>query len=148
VVEAFTSEPDKRLVVVGNGPLEGQLTDVATSNVTFLKDISDAALTRLYRDSKALIAVAYEDYGLTPIEAAVTGTPSIVLRWGGYLDTMVEDLTAVFIDEPGACDIRDGIARFEARDWDRDAIRAHSEAFTEQVFIATLTDLVKQASQP
>ncbi|MET3960891.1 glycosyltransferase involved in cell wall biosynthesis [Marmoricola sp. OAE513] len=146
VVEAFAAEPDKRLVVVGNGPLEGPLKEVATSNVQFLKDISDADLTRLYHDSRALVAVAYEDYGLTPIEAAATGTPCIVLRWGGYLDTMVEDLTAVFVDEPSPTALRDGIARFEARTWDPEAIKEHAEAFTEEVFTARLTEIVKRAA--
>jgi glycosyltransferase involved in cell wall biosynthesis len=117
----------------------------ATPNVLFLKDISDDALTRLYGNARALIAVAYEDYGLTPVEAAATGTPSIVLRWGGYLDTMVEDVTAVFVDEPTGPAIAEGIARFESRDWDRDAIRVHAQAFTEEVFIKTLTEMVGDA---
>ena len=50
--------------------------------------------------SRALIAASYEDFGLTPIEAAVSGKPSIVLRWGGFLDTVVEDSTGVFFDRP------------------------------------------------
>jgi glycosyltransferase involved in cell wall biosynthesis len=145
VVEAFAGEPGKRLIVVGSGPMEPDLLARATPNVLFLKDISDDALTRLYGDASALIAVAYEDYGLTPVEAAATGTPSIVLRWGGYLDTMIEDVTAVFVDEPTGPAIADGIARFEARAWDRDAIRVHSQAFTEDVFIKTLTELVSEA---
>lgn len=144
VVEAFAAEPDKRLVVVGTGPLESELHRVATANVTFLKDVSDTDLTRLYRDARALIAVAYEDYGLTPIEAAATGTPCLVLRWGGYLDTMVEDVTATFVDEPTAAAVREGLARFEARDWDADRIREHAEAFTEEVFTARLTEIVKR----
>jgi glycosyltransferase involved in cell wall biosynthesis len=144
VVAAFADRPDRRLVVVGSGPLEAELLSVATNNVTFLKDIGDDSLTQLYRDCRALIAVAYEDYGLTPIEAAATGTPCIVLRWGGYLDTMVEDVTATFIEAPTAAELRDGIARFESRSWDSEEIRAHAGGFTEAVFISTLTDLVKR----
>lgn len=146
VVEAFAATPDKRLVVVGSGPQESDLRRVATGNVTFLKDLTDVDLTRLYREARALIAVAYEDYGLTPIEAASNGTPCIVLRWGGYLDTMVEDLTATFIDEPTATAIRDGLERFETRSWDADLIRAHAEAFTEEVFVARLTEIVQGVS--
>jgi glycosyltransferase involved in cell wall biosynthesis len=147
VVGAFADLPDRRLVVVGSGPLESDLIASAGPNVTFVKDITDDALTRLYTDARALIAVAYEDYGLTPVEAAVTGTPCIVLRWGGYLDTMVEDVTATFIEEPTPADIGDGIARFEQRTWDREVIRAHSDAFTEKVFIGTLHELVRHEAE-
>lgn len=145
-VAAFAQEPDKRLVVVGSGPLEESLRAAASANVTFLKDITDDALSRLYADARALVAIAHEDYGLTPIEAAASGTPCVVLRWGGYLDTMVEGTTAVFIDEPTPAAVRDGLARIEATTWDRDAIRAHAAQFTEQVFIDRLRAVVAGVS--
>ncbi|MCW2786123.1 MAG: mgtA 1 [Marmoricola sp.] len=143
VVETFAHLASRRLVVVGSGQLEHDLAKIATPNVTFVKDISDAELVRLYSNARALIAVAYEDYGLTPIEAAVAGTPSIVLRWGGYLDTMVEDVTATFVEEPTPAAIAEGITRFEARTWDADAIRDHAVAFSEATFIQTIQELVK-----
>ena len=49
---------------------------------------------------RALIAAAFEDFGLTPVEAAAFGTPSIALRYGGYLDTVVEEGTGLFFDRP------------------------------------------------
>lgn len=145
VVAAFADLPDRRLVVVGSGPMEAHLHEVATPNVTFLKDLGDDALTRLYGDARALVALAYEDFGLTPIEAAAHGTPSVVLRWGGYLDTMAEDLTAIFVDAPTAPALLAGIAAFESRDWDAEAIRKHAEQFTEQVFIDRLRGIVDSA---
>lgn len=142
VVEAFAREPHRNLVVVGRGPLETTLRAGATSNVLFLKDIPDAELAWLYENCRSLIAVSFEDYGLTPIEAASFGKPSIVLRWGGYLDTMIEGLTAVFVDEPKAENIRMAMDEIESRSWDASLITVHSSAYSEPEFIERLRNVV------
>ena len=50
--------------------------------------------------ASALVAASYEDFGLTPVEAAAFGRPTAALRWGGFLDTIVEGTTGCFFDEP------------------------------------------------
>ncbi len=138
VVAAYAEEPDRRLIVVGRGPEESVLRTLAGPNVLFLQSISDGELAWLYRGCSALIAVSYEDFGLTPLEAASFGKPSVVLRWGGFLETQVEGVTAVFVDEPTPAAVREGIARADATVWDVDAIRAHADRYGEEVFLASL----------
>ena len=48
--------------------------------------IDDAELRWLYSHCRALVAPSYEDFGLTPVEAASFGKPTVALRAGGYLD--------------------------------------------------------------
>jgi glycosyltransferase involved in cell wall biosynthesis len=55
----------------------------------FVPNISDGRLAWLYRLTNALVALSHEDFGLTPLEAASFGKPSVVLRWGGFLETQV-----------------------------------------------------------
>lgn len=144
VVEAFAAEPRRRLIVVGQGPEEAYLKRIAGPNVYFVKDISDEELAWLYRRTNALVAVSYEDYGLTPLEAASFGKPSIVLRWGGFVDTMVENVTAVFVDSPSAGDIRRALAVVDARSWDAERIAEHADRYSEDVFIDAIRALVKE----
>ena len=144
IIAAYAEEPERRLIVVGRGPQEEQLRAAAGDNVYFCHDISDAELAWLYRGSRALLAISYEDFGLTPLEAASFGKPCIVLRWGGFVETMVEDVTAVFVDAPDAAHVREALVRLDARAWDPEPIVAHAAKYHESVFIDTMRKLVAE----
>jgi len=143
VVAAFADEPRRRLVVVGSGPEKPRLVAMAGDNVMFVESITDGQLAWLYRRSRALLAISYEDFGLTPLEAAAFGKPSLVLRWGGYVETMVENLTAVFVEVPEAAHVRQAMEQLDAREWDADRIREHAARFHEDVFVEHIRELVK-----
>jgi glycosyltransferase involved in cell wall biosynthesis len=142
IVEAFSRVRAEQLVVVGSGPLEAVLRQGAPSNVKFLPVVTDSQLRWLYANARALIAASYEDFGLTPIEAAAFGTPSIVLRFGGYLDTVREGRTGLFFDEPEPGLIATAIATFDEDAYDACAIRAHCDSFSEATFQARIREAV------
>ena len=104
VIDAIGMTPGQRLVVVGDGPelgrLERQADAVARGRVTFLQRVSDEELRWLYENSALLIAASHEDYGLSPIEAASFGKPTVALEAGGYLDTVVDNVNGVFFPRP------------------------------------------------
>jgi glycosyltransferase involved in cell wall biosynthesis len=85
-----------------------------------------------------VVAASYEDYGLTPLEAAVFGRPSVTLRGGGFLDTVVEGTTGLFFDRPVPSAIRPAVAAVAAREWDESRLRAHAESFSEERFAERL----------
>src|SRR5437763_11530000 len=45
--------------------------------------VSDAELRWLYGNAACLVTASYEDFGLTPLEAASFGVPTAALRFGG-----------------------------------------------------------------
>lgn len=137
VVRAFANT-DRRLVVVGHGPEGAHIERIKTPNVAMLSALTDAQMAWLYHSCKGLIAASYEDFGLTPIEAAVCGKPSVVLRWGGFLDTVIEGVTGMYFDRPEPDAIADAVNRFEAVSFDPDKLRAHAERFTEQRYAESL----------
>ena len=137
VVRAFATL-DRKLVLVGRGPEADRIQRMKTDNVVMLSDLTDAQMVWLYQHCRAVIAASYEDYGLTPIEAGVWGRPSVVLRWGGFLDTVVEDVTGVFFDEPDPVSIIRAIERLEQMPVDEEKIRSSMQRFTEAQFIDAL----------
>jgi len=143
IVAAYQGEPRRRLIVVGSGPQKQALRAASGDNVLFLEGVSDGQLAWLYRRSRALIAISYEDFGLTPLEAAAFGKPCIVLRWGGFVETMIENLTAVFIEVPEGEHVRRALEQLDARDWDADRIIEHAARYHEDVFVENIRDLVK-----
>ncbi len=134
VVEAFGLSPDRRLVVVGTGPEESRLRASLPSNVTLVGNLSDAQIRWLYARSRALVAASYEDFGLTPIEAATFGKPSAVLRWGGFLDTVAEGRSGLFFDQPDPAAIARTVDAVESTVWDATAVAEQAARFSEERF--------------
>lgn len=144
VVEAFSSLPGEQLVIVGAGPGEQALTRAAPPNVRLLGTVSDEELRWLYAHCRAVVGASFEDYGLTPVEGAAFGKPAAVLRWGGYLDTVVEDETGVFFDAPRAADILEALRRVFAGAWNDEEIRLHAGAFSRERFCRRLREIVAE----
>lgn len=132
-LEAFAGT-ERRLVVVGNGPMWAALSAGLPANVRMVRDLSDEHLRWVYRHALALLAPSFEDFGLTPLEGATFGVPTIALRGGGYLDTVIEGVTGAFFDEPTPAHIRAAVDAVAARSWDVYAITKHAAQFGEISF--------------
>jgi glycosyltransferase involved in cell wall biosynthesis len=144
VVRAFAALPSERLVVVGVGPDESRLRREAGPNVRFTGAVSDPQLRWLYANCAGVIASSHEDYGLTPLEGIAFGKPAAVLRWGGFLDTVVEEVTGVFFDRPDPVLIREAVAALRRQTWDVDAFERQAQRFSEERFVAGLREIVAE----
>lgn len=132
-IEAFRGS-NERLLIIGAGPLAAQLEAACPANVRIVSNLSDAEMRWAYSSARAVIATSYEDFGITPLEGGAWGKPTIALRAGGYLDTIVEGTTGVFIAEPTSECIGAAIRDFRADDWDPQEIRDHVDKFSEARF--------------
>ncbi|MGW5853478.1 glycosyltransferase [Micrococcus sp. 2A] len=132
------------LVVIGKGPEEARLRAMAGEDVVFGQDLTDAQLRWAYAHATALIAASHEDFGITPLEASAWGVPTVALRAGGYLDTIVDGVNGVFVDAPTVADVTDGVRRALARVWDRAAMQAHAVRFSEDEFARQIRALVTE----
>ena len=144
VCAAFSLLPEQRLVVVGSGPLGPRLAQSSPANVTLLGSVDDPSLRWLYRSCSGLVAASYEDFGLTPVEAAGFGKPTAALRWGGYLDTIVEGRTGVFFDLPAPQAIADALSCLAGTPWDAEDLGAHARRFAPTVFIERMNEVVAE----
>lgn len=129
--EAFRHLPDQRLVVVGGLP---DTHEPWPANICGVTDIPDTELRWLYENCAALIAIAHEDFGLTPLESNAFGRPAIVLRAGGFLDTMSEGLSGHFVEELLVEAVVDAVRTCLEVPLDRDDIRAHAAYWSRDAF--------------
>jgi hypothetical protein len=72
------------------------------------------------------------------------GKPSALLRFGGFLDTMVEGETAVYFDEPNAMQIASAVRTLLSESWDSEAIVANANRYSEARFAQRLRDVVAE----
>lgn len=146
VVEAALAT-GRELVVVGDGPDRARLEAQAArgaGQVRLLGRVDDATLRWVYRNASALVAASYEDYGLSPLEAGAFGRPSVVLRDGGYLDTVVEGVNGVFFDAPRPDLVAEAVEVAAGHAWDDGAVTAHVATFGRERFVARLRGVVAQ----
>ena len=138
VIDAFRLLPDHRLVVVGTGPMADELSAGAPGNVAILGRVEDEELRWLYGASAGLVAASYEDFGLTPVEAAAFGRATAALRWGGFLDTIDEGSTGVFFDQPEPRAIADAVVALTSTPWSGEGLMAHAHRFGTERFLAQI----------
>jgi glycosyltransferase involved in cell wall biosynthesis len=118
LVEAFSQMPDKRLVVIGDGPDFDKAKAVAGPNVTLLGyQPADVLIDHMQR-ARGFLYAAEEDFGISVVEAQACGAPVIAYGRGGVLETVIESpdpmrRTGVFFREQSVAAIVAALARFE-----------------------------------
>ncbi len=134
IIDAFSSMPDRRLVVMGDGPEMQGLKKRAGKNVELTGQLSGEHMRELLQEAKAFIFAAVEDFGILPVEAMACGTPVIALRQGGAVETVSENVSGMFFEEQTALAIKEAVARFETMGWEREMVRAQVLKFATERF--------------
>ncbi|MGB3908587.1 MAG: glycosyltransferase [Methanomethylovorans sp.] len=106
-IDAFREMPDQKLVIVGGYASGDHASGYATKliarvpeNVTLIGSVSEEKLLELYATCKGHITTALdEDFGMTPVEAMAAGKPTVAVKEGGYLETILDGVTG-FLVEP------------------------------------------------
>ena len=148
VIDAVRRTGAVHLVVVGDGPDRARLEELAggDSRIHLVGRVTDAELRWLYRNCWALVAASFEDYGLSPLEAATFGRPTLALRDGGFLDTVDEGTTGIFFDEPTSASVAGALDALPTRAWDEPRIRGHADRFDADHFVRRLRAVVEAES--
>ncbi|GAB3329580.1 hypothetical protein GCM10027299_33150 [Larkinella ripae] len=136
IVEAFAAMPDKRLVVVGDGPDYEKIKRLATPNIELVGYQSNDALVSYMQKAKAFVFAAEEDFGITPVEAQACGTPVLAYGKGGVLESVVDQKTGLFFNQQRADSLIECVQRFDrsADRFDPVSIHQHAQGFSNENF--------------
>ncbi|WP_304541971.1 glycosyltransferase family 4 protein [Desulforamulus aquiferis] len=143
IVEAFKQQPDKKLIVIGDGPDFKKIKEKSADNIILMGYQPFAVLEDYMQRAKAFIFAAEEDFGITPVEAQACGTPVIAYGRGGALETVkgLENTspTGVFFHEQTVSELLSALKLFEKNQGRitpeacrENAIRFSSERFRNQ----------------
>ena len=161
IVEAFAANPQRKLFVVGEGPMLKIIKEKARghNNIEVLGYQNDQVLHDYLSKAKAFIFAAEEDFGILPVEAQSFGCPVIAFARGGALETVVgidqnkDSPTGVFFYEQTAKSIENAIKLFEdnyalftAENCHKNALRFSVDVFCQQ-FKSFVTDKVSMFNQ-
>lgn len=130
------------LKIAGTGPELAELKRRAGRHTQFLGFVPDSDLPALYANAKALLFPQEEDFGITPLEAAATGRPTLALAAGGALETIIPRKTGLFFSEQSQESLMRAIQKSEKMAWNSDLIRGHAEKYHSQVFLDKIQTFV------
>lgn len=173
VAEAFASMPDKRLILIGDGPEMDKIRAKAGPNCTFTGFLPPEQVRHYLSRARAFIFPSEEDFGIVPVEAQSCGTPVIAFGRGGALETVVgwqerrtiSDSAAtpvessclpqlrpafasgLFFDQQTPRSVMDAVVRFEeiSHELDARSISAHAQHFSIESFKRRFAEAVARA---
>lgn len=122
------------LKVIGGGPDNARLKQIAGPTIQFLGRVSDAKLEAEFRSASALIFPGLDDFGITPVEAMAAGTPVLAYRGGGALDYVIPGKTGDFFDQPNTEALSEALKQFKPDSYDHRAIAKFAEKFSVDEF--------------
>lgn len=136
IIEAFAQLPDRKLIVIGDGPELKRLRGLAGRNVRMLGYQAPEAVRDYLQRARAFVFAAQEDFGIAPVEAQACGTPVIGYGRGGLTESVLESRTGVFFAEQTPDSLVAAIRQFERRPLRYGAaeIRASAQRFGAERF--------------
>lgn len=153
IVDTFAQMPDKKLVIIGDGPEAHRLSGLNLPNITWLGFQPGDILRDHMQRARAFIFAAKEDFGIVPLEAQACGTPVIAFGQGGVHETVIgpekPHPTGLFFYEQTITALSAAIQEFERNrpQFTPSACRANAEKFSNQRFQTEIKALVEDAWQ-
>lgn len=150
IVEAFAKMPDKKLVVIGDGPDFNKIKAKAAANVKLLGYQEFDVMCGYMQRAKAFVFAAEEDFGITPVEAQACGTPVIAYGRGGALETVrgleSEKPTGLFFLEQTADSLCSAVRMFEREQTKITPknCRENAEKFSTERFLREISKYVEK----
>jgi glycosyltransferase involved in cell wall biosynthesis len=146
IVNAFSKMKDKKLVVIGDGPLKKQLMKSAGSNIEFIEPVPFETLKEYLEKAKGFISAAEEDFGITVVEAMASGTPVIAFNRGGTGESVIDNKTGILFQEQSSESLIEGINKFERRidSFDVHSIKDYSNKFNRNCFEIKIKEFIAE----
>ena len=130
-------------------PFAGYDKELKAKNfkIDFLGEVAEEEKWKLMKGARAFIFPAEdEDFGITPVEAMMAGTPVVALRSGGVVESVIDPsalrqdqgsvqvATGLFFNEPTADALVNALKQFESKKWDYAEIAKYAQKFSKERF--------------
>jgi glycosyltransferase involved in cell wall biosynthesis len=121
-----------------------KLVNKAQGKVEFLGQVSDEELVGLYKGAKGFLALSQdEDFGITPVESMLCGTPVIAFNGGGYKETVIDGKTGVLFNDYSVGGLIEAVKKFEKMKLNSEDCIKQGEKFSKERFIKEIKEFIK-----
>jgi glycosyltransferase involved in cell wall biosynthesis len=117
LVDAFGQMPERRLLVIGDGPEMRRLRSLVRPNVQLLGRLPSADVRERMQRARAFLFAGVEDFGIVIAEAQACGTPVIAFGRGGAAEIVrgehLPQPTGVLFEQQSRESLVEAVRRFE-----------------------------------
>ena len=107
------SRLNKPLLVIGGGPENQKLRNLAGPSVAFKTNVSDNQLIDAFQSAEGFIFPGIDDFGIVAVEAIASGCPVIAYRSGGALDYIKPGETGVFFEKQTVDSLMEALENYD-----------------------------------
>jgi glycosyltransferase involved in cell wall biosynthesis len=128
-----------------------KLVKKAAGRVEFLGQVTDEQLTKLYKGAKGFLALSQdEDFGITPVESMLCGTPVIAFNGGGYKETVIDPSagsgqapTGILFNDYSVDGLIAAVKKFESAKFNAKDCIAQAQKFSKERFKKEIEEFVE-----
>lgn len=148
VIQAFCQMPEKKLVVVSDGPESTTCRAMAhgVRNIEIRGRVPDQELIDLLGRCIGTIYIPKdEDFGMSPVESMAAGKPVIGVAEGGMLETVIDGKTGLLLNaDPTVSEIREAVNHLDHEHAliMRKACEAQARMFRKDLFIERMKEII------
>ncbi|MBI5357610.1 glycosyltransferase [Candidatus Saccharibacteria bacterium] len=134
----------KDLTVVGNGPENTNLKQLAGPSVMFIDQVNDddELATLLGTAEGFIFPTNAEDFGIAPVEALAAGTPVIAYKAGGPLDYIKPGVNGDFFNRQSVKALKEVLSKFKPEKYTQSDIKRSADSFSTESFRKKITKAV------
>ena len=146
IVCAFTMMPEKRLVILGDGPERKKLQTASGKNIEFLGNQDSRVVAEYMAKARALVTASVESFGIATVEAQACGAPVIAYGGGGALETVIDNKTGIFFHKHEPDEIINAVNGFEKiyDTFNPETISAYAKRFSTERFCREFKSFVEE----
>lgn len=144
IANAFTQMPEKKLVVLGEGPDDKKIRAISGKNIEFVGYQEGEKLSEYMQKAKAFIFAAEEDFGIMIVEALSSGTPVIAFNKGGATETIKNGVNGILFNEQSVESIMQAVNDFEKIEngFDSHSLSEYAKQFDRKIFEEKLNKFI------
>jgi glycosyltransferase involved in cell wall biosynthesis len=134
-----------KLKIAGSKSGYYSLSGNKNKNVEFLGQVTDLELAKLYGEAKAFLALSKdEDFGITPVESTLMGTPVIAFNGGGYKETVLQGRTGILFDDYSVAGLCEAIKKFESLKINPKDCIVQAQKFSKERFKKKIKEFIEE----
>jgi len=134
------------LIVIGDGPDNQKLRNLAGPSVAFMANASDDDITNHLKSAEAFIFPGLDDFGIAPVEAMAAGTPVVAYKGGGALDYVIEGKTGKFFPEQTVGSLVKCLEQFNSLTFKEKDLIEKAQSFSQDRFRDNMYKLINNKS--
>jgi glycosyltransferase involved in cell wall biosynthesis len=142
------SDMKAKLTVVGKGPDHEKLKKIAGETISFITEVSDSDMPKLFKEASGFIFPGVDDFGIVAIEALAAGTPVIAYKDGGALDYIKPGENGEFFKDKTPKSLKSSLEKFDGESFNHSKVAATAKKYNIENFqkkIKTVVNVLEKS---